>query len=70
MENEFIKGESLDIQGKIIYPLVRISIRTEGDVIFAAVDPVAVVIEEDSDRSIIPLTQEEINLDETLDSIE
>ncbi|MGZ7067701.1 MAG: hypothetical protein ACXVHT_05335 [Methanobacterium sp.] len=71
LKKEFIKGKSLNICGKIIYPIVRITIQKDinGDIILAGVNPIAVVIEEDSESHIIPLTDEEIDLEETVENI-
>ena len=65
-KKEIIKGKSFDIDGRIIYPIVQITIQknNEGNIISAGVDPIAIIVEENKERYILPLTDDKMDLDE------
>jgi hypothetical protein len=65
-KNEIIKGKSFEIGGRIIYPIVQITIQknNEGSIISAGVNPIAIIVEENKERYILPLNDEKMDLDE------
>lgn len=70
-ETKLIKGKSKEISGKLICPIIQISTQKDikGDISGAEVIPIAVIIEEDSERFILSLNHEDVDLDEILEKI-
>lgn len=57
-----IVGKSIETQGKILYPIVRIStLKNKNDIVGSWIIPVAFVVEENGEKYIISLTEEELN---------
>ena len=64
-EVDTIVGKSIEVQGKILYPIVRTSIlRNNGDIVGSWIIPIAFVVEENKEKYVIPLTDEELNQNE------
>lgn len=70
-ETKTIKGKSIGVDGKVIYPIIQISIQKnlKGNIVSAGVIPIAVVVVEDSKRYILPLTDKIMDLDDTVEKI-
>lgn len=57
-QRELIKGKSMEIQSRIIYPLIEISIlKVKGEVVGATINPVALMIEENLKTNILWLME-------------
>ncbi|MCZ3366877.1 MULTISPECIES: hypothetical protein [Methanobacterium] len=65
---ETIVGKSIEAQGKILYPIVRVSILKDNKMttVGSWIVPIAFVIEENEKKYIISLTDEKINQNEIL----
>lgn len=64
-EVDTIVGKSIEVQGKILYPIVRTSIlRNNRDIVGSWIIPIAFVVEENKEKYVIPLTDEELNQNE------
>ena len=72
IESMMIKGKKLDICSNIIYPIVKITIQKDvkGNITFLGVNPIAIVVEDDSNHNIIPLIDENIDFERILLKIE
>ena len=57
-----IVGKSIETQGKILYPIVRIStLKNKNKIVGSWIVPVAFIMEENGEKYIISLTDEELN---------
>lgn len=63
-----VLGRSVEANGKIFHPIIRISILrdTKGDMVGSWVVPFAFVVEENGEKYVISLTDEKFNQDELL----
>ena len=63
-----VVGKSIDAQGKILYPIVKISVLKDNKmtVVGSWIVPVAFVVKENGEKYVISLTDEEINQNELL----
>ena len=68
-ETSMIVGKPLEAGGRVLYPVIRISILKSNDdnVNSAWTIPIAVVIEEDSEMFLIRLTDESIDFNEIME---
>ncbi len=65
-----VVGKSIEVHGKILHPIVRISIlRDKITVVGSWIVPIAFVVEENGEKYIISLTDEKINQNELLKMI-
>ncbi len=67
-----IIGKPLKTAEKILYPVVRISTlkNNDGDIKAIWIIPIAIVVEEDSERFILPLVDENIDFDDIFSELE
>ena len=65
-ETSTIIGKSLELGERTLYPVIRISTlkNDEGNIKAVWVIPIAIVVEEDSKQSLIPLSNENIDFHE------
>ena len=70
-ETNKIIGKPLKIENRILYPVIEISILKgkEGNIIGIWSIPIAILIEEGSDKFILPLKDENIDLDEIIEML-
>ncbi len=63
-----VVGKSVEAHGKVIYPIVKISVLRDNkmDVVGSWIVPFAFVVEESGKKYVISLTDEEINQKELL----
>ncbi len=68
---ETIVGNSINVHGKILHPIVRISILRDNEmtVVGSWIVPIAFAVEEKGEKYIISLTDEKINQNELLKMI-
>ncbi|MGB9980321.1 hypothetical protein [Methanobacterium sp.] len=66
-----IVGKSIEAYGKIIHPIVRVSILMDSkrNIVGSWIVPFAFVVEENGEKYVIPLTDEEINQNKLLKMI-
>lgn len=65
-ETNTITGKPIEIGEKILYPVIQISIlrNNEGNIVGVWIIPVAFVVEEDSERTLIFLNDENTNFED------
>jgi uncharacterized spore protein YtfJ len=65
---ETIVGKSIEAQGKILHPIVKVSILKDNKmtIVGSWIVPIAFVIEENEKKYVISLTDEKINQNEIL----
>lgn len=65
-ETDMIIGKALKIYEKVLYPVIRISVlkSIKGSIRGIWIVPIAIVVEENSEKFLIPLTNEKIDFDE------
>ena len=63
-KKEIVKGKPFEVYSKIIYPVAQISIQKDynGDIIAAEILPIALIVEEDNERYIVPIIDELENI--------
>lgn len=68
---KLIKGKSMEIYDKILYPVIQISIQKniKGEISGADIIPIAIIVEEGTESYILSLSHEEMDLDETLEKL-
>ena len=68
-ETNMIIGKPLEVNDKIIYPVIRISFlkSNEGNINGMWVIPIAIVVEEGSEKFLIRLTDENIDYNDVLE---
>jgi uncharacterized spore protein YtfJ len=66
-----VVGKSIEAKGKILHSIVRISIlrNNKGDIGGSWIVPIAFVVEENGEKYVISLTDEELNHNELLKMI-
>lgn len=67
-EIERIAGKPLEIYGKILYPIIQISILRDNkmNIIGSSIVPIAIVVEENDEKYVIPILDENIDFDKIL----
>lgn len=66
-----VVGKSIEAHGKIIYPIVRISVLKDNKmtIVGSWIVPVAFVVEENGEKYVISLTHEEIDQNKFLNMV-
>jgi uncharacterized spore protein YtfJ len=67
-EIDTIIGKPLEVHNKILYPVIRISIlrNDNNDILGSWIVPIAIVVEENAEKYVIPILDENIDFDEVL----
>ena len=67
-EIETIVGKPIKVYNKILYPIIRISILKDNEmnIVGSWIVPVAIVVEENAEKYVIPILDENIDFDKFL----